>query len=69
MYCCKLADINGQFLPRATVPGDRAREGRRDLLDGKGREGGKEMSAVHDYRYKMAVCWTEFTLRFGFGKP
>lgn len=68
MYCCKMADIYGQFLPWATVPGDRAREGWRDLLDGKGREG-EEKSAVNDYRCKMAVCWTEFTLGFGFGKP
>lgn len=32
------------------------------------REGGDEKSAVNDYRCKMAVCWTEFTLGLGFGK-
>lgn len=36
-------------------------------LDQIGREGEKK-SAVHDYRCKMAVCWTEFTLGLGFRK-
>lgn len=63
-----MANIYGQFLPWAIVPGGRAREGRRDLLDGKGREG-EEKSAVNNYRCKMAVCWTEYTLGLGFGKP